>query len=222
MSPQSSRLKGLLLPSRRRSHFPTICRHIYLQLMAEYGIRLTADGRRTSVAGRITTPSLAIQFPLRASRHQLGFEPGIRSGKIPHMCNGAPARSRTPDLHPHEDYNPCIHPAELDIICGCATRLICAWLLEVDGRSVTSYRMIARVPTLYSGKLVGFSNTEEPIIEIDNSGYQTDYSLLEFNPIHGEFQNLGTERNGDCSFFIAPYKESLLLLSSDSHRSFPS
>ncbi|GJZ41890.1 hypothetical protein Tco_0588776 [Tanacetum coccineum] len=91
------------------------------------------------------------------------------------------------------------------------TQLICAWLLEVDSRSVTSYRIIARVPTLHSGKLVGFSNAEEPIIELDNLGNQTDYSLLKFNPIHGEFQNLGIEGNGD-SFCIRPYKELLLLL----------
>nr|GEZ87002.1 hypothetical protein [Tanacetum cinerariifolium] len=82
---------------------------------------------------------------------------------------------------------------------------------EVDSRSVTSYRMIAKVPTLYLGKLVGFSNAKEPIIKLDNSGYQTDYSLLKFNPIHGEFQILGIKGNGD-SFCIGPYKESLLLL----------
>ncbi|GJR31165.1 hypothetical protein Tco_1107397 [Tanacetum coccineum] len=77
--------------------------------------------------------------------------------------------------------------------------------------------MIATVPTLHSGKLVGFSNAEEPIIELDNSGYQRDYSLLKFNPIHGEFQNLGIEGNGD-SFCIRPYKELLLLLTHTSDR----
>ncbi|GKC40857.1 DNA-directed RNA polymerase II subunit 1, partial [Tanacetum coccineum] len=71
--------------------------------------------------------------------------------------------------------------------------------------------MIARVPTLYLGKLVGFNNVEETITELDNSGY----SLLEFNPIHAEFQNLCIEGNGDSvineasDFLVMLYVESL-------------
>ncbi|GJS29308.1 hypothetical protein Tco_0489928 [Tanacetum coccineum] len=57
--------------------------------------------------------------------------------------------------------------------------------------------MEAWVPTLYLGKLVRFSNAEEPTIKLDNSGSQTDYSLLKFNPIYGKFQNLDIEGNGD-------------------------
>ena len=46
----------------------------------------------------VTTPSLAIQFPILGLQGIiLGFEPGCYSGKIPHM---EAARIRTPDL-PH-------------------------------------------------------------------------------------------------------------------------
>ncbi|GJU33215.1 phospholipase-like protein [Tanacetum coccineum] len=66
-------------------------------------------------------------------------------------------------------------------------RLLCAWLLEVDGHSVTAFRMIVCVPTPHSAKLLGFSSDEEPIIEVDDIGYQMDTSLQVYNPTHGEF-----------------------------------
>ncbi|GJZ08071.1 phospholipase-like protein, partial [Tanacetum coccineum] len=53
-------------------------------------------------------------------------------------------------------------------------RLLCGWILGVDGYSVTSYRMVVSVNTPYSSKLVGFNNDEEPIIEVDDTGYQMD------------------------------------------------
>ncbi|GKD66282.1 hypothetical protein Tco_1308390, partial [Tanacetum coccineum] len=60
-------------------------------------------------------------------------------------------------------------------------RLLCGWLLGVDGYSVTSYRMVVSVNTPYSSKLVGFNNDEEPIIEVDDIGYQMDTTLQVYN-----------------------------------------
>ncbi|GKD07717.1 phospholipase-like protein, partial [Tanacetum coccineum] len=57
------------------------------------------------------------------------------------------------------------------------SRLLCAWVLEVNGHSVTSYRMIVSVTTPYSSRLLGFNMEEEPIIEVDDIGYQMDTTL---------------------------------------------
>nr|GEV48785.1 phospholipase-like protein [Tanacetum cinerariifolium] len=40
----------------------------------------------------------------------------------------------------------------------------CLEVFEVNGHSVTSYRMILSVPTPYSSRLLGFNMDEEPII----------------------------------------------------------
>ncbi|GJX24206.1 hypothetical protein Tco_0228651 [Tanacetum coccineum] len=53
-------------------------------------------------------------------------------------------------------------------------RLLCGWLLGVDGYSVTSYRMVVSVNTPYSSKLVGFNNDEEPIIEVNETELPMD------------------------------------------------
>ncbi|GJY86143.1 F-box domain containing protein [Tanacetum coccineum] len=90
-------------------------------------------------------------------------------------------------------------------------RLLCGWLLGVDGYSVTSYRMLFSVNTPYSSKLVGFNNDEEPIIEVDDIGYQMDTTLQVYNPTQGEFQNVGVDADLG-SFFVGPMKESLILV----------
>nr|GEU67266.1 hypothetical protein [Tanacetum cinerariifolium] len=38
-------------------------------------------------------------------------------------------------------------------------------------------RMIVSVPTPYSARLLGFNSDEEPIIEVDDIGYQMDTTL---------------------------------------------
>ncbi|GJW32881.1 retrovirus-related pol polyprotein from transposon TNT 1-94 [Tanacetum coccineum] len=88
------------------------------------------------------------------------------------------------------------------------SRLLCAWVLEVNGHVVTSYRMIVSVPTPYSSRLLGFNMDEEPIIEVDDIGYQMDTTLQVYNRTHEQFQNLGVEANSG-SFFVGAFKESL-------------
>ncbi|GJX66038.1 phospholipase-like protein [Tanacetum coccineum] len=75
------------------------------------------------------------------------------------------------------------------------SRLLCAWVLEVDGHSVTSYRMIVSVPTPYSSRLLGFNMDEELIIEVDDIVYLMDTTLQVYHQTHEEFQNLGVEAN---------------------------
>ncbi|GJW81509.1 F-box domain containing protein [Tanacetum coccineum] len=98
------------------------------------------------------------------------------------------------------------------------SRLLCAWVLEVNGHSVTSYRMIVSVPTPYSSRLLGFNMDEEPIIEVDDIGYQMDTTLQVYHRTQEQFQNLGVEANSG-SFFVGAFKESLIL-SDEIDRSF--
>ncbi|GJW01162.1 hypothetical protein Tco_1556413 [Tanacetum coccineum] len=88
------------------------------------------------------------------------------------------------------------------------SRLLCAWVLEVDGYSITSYRMIVSVPTPFSARLLGFNSDEQPIIEVDDIGYQMDTTLQVYHRTHEEFQNLGVESNFG-SFFVGAFRESL-------------
>ncbi|GJU74870.1 F-box domain containing protein [Tanacetum coccineum] len=87
------------------------------------------------------------------------------------------------------------------------SRLLCAWVLEVNGHAVTSYRMIVSVPTPYSSRLLGFNMDEESIIEVDDIGYQMDTTLQVYNRTHEQFQNLGVEANSGtddrgCGYFM--------------------
>ncbi|GJZ57128.1 hypothetical protein Tco_0612622 [Tanacetum coccineum] len=94
-----------------------------------------------------------------------------------------------------------------EVIVG-DSRLLCAWVLEVNGHSVTSYRMIVNVPTPYSSRLLSFNMDEEPIIEVDDIDYLMDTTLQAYHRTHEEFQNLGVEANSG-SFFVGAFKESL-------------
>nr|GEZ82789.1 F-box domain-containing protein [Tanacetum cinerariifolium] len=89
--------------------------------------------------------------------------------------------------------------------------LLCAWLLMVDDDSVTSYRMLFSIPTSHSILLVGFTNNHMPIVEVDDLGYQLAHKLQVYDPISEEFQKVSMEADGG-SFYIGPYKESLVLL----------
>nr|GEY30450.1 hypothetical protein [Tanacetum cinerariifolium] len=78
--------------------------------------------------------------------------------------------------------------------------------------------MIVSVPNLYSSRLLGFNIDEEPIIEVDDIGYQMDTTLQVYHRTLKQFQNLSVEANSS-SFFVWPFKESLIL-SNETDRSF--
>ncbi|GJR57857.1 phospholipase-like protein, partial [Tanacetum coccineum] len=78
--------------------------------------------------------------------------------------------------------------------------------------------MIVSVPTPYSSRLLGFNMDEEPIIEVDDIGYQMDTTLQVYHRTQEQFQNLGVEANSG-SFFVGAFKESLIL-SDETDRSF--
>nr|GEV17366.1 F-box domain-containing protein [Tanacetum cinerariifolium] len=71
-------------------------------------------------------------------------------------------------------------------------------------------RMVVSVKTLYSSKLVGFNNDEEPIIEVDDTSYHMDTTLQVYNLTQEEFQNVDVDAD-PCSLFDGPIKESLIL-----------
>nr|GEU53205.1 phospholipase-like protein [Tanacetum cinerariifolium] len=79
-------------------------------------------------------------------------------------------------------------------------------------------RMIVSVPTPYSTRLLGFNSDEEPIIEVDDIGYQMDTTLQVYHRTHKEFQNLGVEANFG-SFFVGAFRK-LLILSNETNRSY--
>ncbi|GJU00162.1 hypothetical protein Tco_1110500 [Tanacetum coccineum] len=89
---------------------------------------------------------------------------------------------------------------------------IYAWALEVEGGFLSSCSLLFTIP--HPGghylKLLGFSKDNQPIVEatIVQQWYR---SLQVFHPTIQYFQNIGVEANRD-SFFIGPFKESLILL----------
>nr|GEW84515.1 F-box domain-containing protein [Tanacetum cinerariifolium] len=89
-------------------------------------------------------------------------------------------------------------------------RYICAWLLEVDGASVTSWRFLFITPSPNVTKLIRFTQDDDPIVEVD-TGRQMLHPLQVYGRTSQEFHNVGIEADGG-SFFIGPYKESLILL----------
>ncbi|GJS09160.1 phospholipase-like protein [Tanacetum coccineum] len=66
------------------------------------------------------------------------------------------------------------------------------------------------VPTPFSARLLGINSDEQPIIEVDDIGYQMDITLHVYHQTHEEFQNLGVEANSG-SFFVGAFRESLIL-----------
>ncbi|GJZ06367.1 F-box domain containing protein [Tanacetum coccineum] len=83
--------------------------------------------------------------------------------------------------------------------------------LAVDSASVTSFSMLFSIPIIHSVKLIGFTNNDAPIVEVDELGYQLAYTLQVYDPVYEEFQGVCIEADGG-SFYIGPYKESLILL----------
>ncbi|PWA67479.1 F-box domain-containing protein [Artemisia annua] len=91
-------------------------------------------------------------------------------------------------------------------------RILCAWVLEFDGGIVSSCTVLFTIPfpIEHVVKLIGFTKDEEPIVECKSNQHTTN-SLQVYDKTSQQFQNIGIEANGG-SFFIGPYKESLILL----------
>ncbi|GJU23505.1 transposase, MuDR, MULE transposase domain protein [Tanacetum coccineum] len=81
---------------------------------------------------------------------------------------------------------------------------------EVDGASVTSWRLLFIIPSPNVTKLIGFTRDDQPIVEVD-TGRHMLHPLQVYDRTSQEFHNVGIEADGG-SFFIGPYKESLILL----------
>ncbi|GJX01636.1 F-box domain containing protein [Tanacetum coccineum] len=90
--------------------------------------------------------------------------------------------------------------------------IIYAWELQVDDGEVSWYRKLFTLPypIEHDLKLIGFTKDKQPIVEA-SFVQQLHQSLQVFNPTFQIFQNLVVESNHG-SFFIGPYKESLILL----------
>ncbi|GJU04315.1 hypothetical protein Tco_1114653 [Tanacetum coccineum] len=89
-------------------------------------------------------------------------------------------------------------------------RYICAWLLEVGAAVVTSWRVLFVIPSQNIAKLLGFTMEDDPIVEVF-SGQEMIHTLQVYDRPSQQFHNVGIEGDGG-SFFIGPYKESLILL----------
>lgn len=80
----------------------------------------------------------------------------------------------------------------------------------MDGRSVTSFTSLFIIPSPGLLKLVGFTEDHLPIVEVDSPNRMA-HSLQVYEPISEQFQALGIEADAG-SFYIGPYKESLILV----------
>ncbi|GKB23198.1 F-box domain containing protein [Tanacetum coccineum] len=89
-------------------------------------------------------------------------------------------------------------------------RYICAWLLEVEAAVVTSWRVLFVMPSQNIAKLIGFTMDDDPIVVVD-MGHEIVHTLQVYDRPSQQFHTLGIVGNGG-SFFIGPYKESLILL----------
>ncbi|GJT38170.1 hypothetical protein Tco_0938035 [Tanacetum coccineum] len=89
-------------------------------------------------------------------------------------------------------------------------RYLCAWSLKVEPMVVTSWSVLFIIPSQNITKLIGFTREEDPIVEVD-SGQEMVQTLQVYDRPSQQFHNVGIEANGG-SFFIGPYKESLILL----------
>ncbi|GJS15132.1 hypothetical protein Tco_0409604 [Tanacetum coccineum] len=86
------------------------------------------------------------------------------------------------------------------------------WSLLVDVTAVTSFTLLFSIPTPSYVKLLGFSNDEIPLPIVEVLGaHQLANSVQVFNLVTQSFQNLGIQGVAG-SFYIKPYKESLILL----------
>ncbi|PWA89913.1 phospholipase-like protein [Artemisia annua] len=87
--------------------------------------------------------------------------------------------------------------------------VFCVWTLEVVGGSIQSFQCLIRIPTPCPLKLIGFDNTNNPILEVQSpEGYVMN--LVVYNISFGTFMYIADE--GNCaSFFINPNCESLIL-----------
>ncbi|GJW87469.1 F-box domain containing protein [Tanacetum coccineum] len=84
--------------------------------------------------------------------------------------------------------------------------------LDVQDGLISSCSLLFNIPHPEGHylKLLGFTHSNQPIVEAEI--VQQWYRLLQvFHPIVEGFVNIGVEANRD-SFFIGPYKESLILL----------
>nr|GEY83216.1 phospholipase-like protein [Tanacetum cinerariifolium] len=55
--------------------------------------------------------------------------------------------------------------------------LLCEWDLAIDGASVTSFIMLFSIPTINNVKLIGFTNNDATIVEVDELGYHLAHTL---------------------------------------------
>ncbi|GJW26944.1 hypothetical protein Tco_0040755 [Tanacetum coccineum] len=89
-------------------------------------------------------------------------------------------------------------------------RYICAWLLEVEAAVVTSWRVLFVMLSQNIAKLIGFTMDDDPIVVVD-MGHEIVHTVQVYDRPSQQFHTLGIVGNGG-SFFIGPYKESLILL----------
>ncbi|GKD24045.1 hypothetical protein Tco_1225748 [Tanacetum coccineum] len=90
--------------------------------------------------------------------------------------------------------------------------LFCGWSLLVDVASVALFTLFFIIPTPNFVKLLGFTNDEIPLPIVEVPGpHQLANSVQVYNCFTQSLQNLGI-KGVDGSFYIGPYKESLILL----------
>ncbi|GJS04491.1 hypothetical protein Tco_0320999 [Tanacetum coccineum] len=93
--------------------------------------------------------------------------------------------------------------------------VFCGELLSINVGSITSFMTIFTIPSPIFLKLLGFNNQDEPIVEAATNHVMA-HSVQVYIPVSQSFENVAIQGNAG-SFYIGPYKESLILATYPDH-----
>nr|GEW16499.1 hypothetical protein [Tanacetum cinerariifolium] len=89
-------------------------------------------------------------------------------------------------------------------------------LLSINDGSITSFNVMYTIPSLYFMKLLGFNNQDEPVVEAAKC-HCRGHSVQVYNPESDSFNNVTQILGNAGSFYVGPYKESIILTTYPDH-----
>ncbi|GJT17110.1 hypothetical protein Tco_0875816 [Tanacetum coccineum] len=189
------------LPYTRSAHFKGLYKVSTPECISDNPNLLFISDRHPSIA-------LAVH-----NEFQKAFHVDVQPDAYHKLCQAGPQRwSRAHCLLVR--YNYMTSKGNSLVISGThlyyENQYLCAWSLQVEPMVVTSWSVLFIIPSQNITKLIGFTRDEDPIVEV-NSGQEMVQTLQVYDRPSQQFHNVGIEANGG-SFFIGPYKESLILL----------
>ncbi|GKA53754.1 F-box domain containing protein [Tanacetum coccineum] len=89
-------------------------------------------------------------------------------------------------------------------------------LLSIYDGSITSFTVMYTIPSPYFMMLLGFNNQDEPIVEAATC-HSSGHSVQVYNPESDSFNNVTQILGNAGSFYVGPYKESMILATYPDH-----